>query len=201
VSQLADKSGNGRHQLQATGTKQPTTGTRTIGGRNAILTAAGTGLVTAAFAQGPSFTVYAVVQGDSTAGQRAITDNDGSPRIGQQRWTGPDLEAIGFSGGTPKFATGTGATNPFALAAHFVAFVFDSAAQTITIEADGVQKAQVTSTGALNSGTLGFSFGNNLATNAGMVGAVGEVFLSAAADGTGARANALAYARTKWGTP
>lgn len=36
VSQLNDKSGNGRHLAEATGSQQPGTGIRTIGGRNAL---------------------------------------------------------------------------------------------------------------------------------------------------------------------
>lgn len=74
VSQWNDKSGNARHATQATGANQPTTGTRTVNGRN-VLDFDGTNdyLVTAAFtALTQPLTIFLVMKLDQTAATRGV---------------------------------------------------------------------------------------------------------------------------------
>jgi len=204
VSQWNDLSGKGRHQIQATGTKQPITGTRTVNGLNVLDYNGLQGTVSAAFPQGPSHTVYAVARLDSSSGISPIVDTDsvtmyGWPRIAQRRWYVNEIEGIGFSGGVDKHAISSGGANPTAL--HFMAFIFDSARQTITVEVDGVQKAQVTGTGVLASGSAGIAVGSNSNVDGGMDGVMCETWMSPVADDASTRARARAYAQLKWGTP
>lgn len=77
VSQWNDKSGNGNHMLQGTGSRQPTTGTRTINGRNVIdfdgttdsMECAGASLL--AVPSGDNY-IYFVAQSDNAATSQSM---------------------------------------------------------------------------------------------------------------------------------
>jgi hypothetical protein len=67
VSQVADKSGHGRHLVQATSSAQPTTGVRTVNGRNALDFTA-TKTMVAAFTGPNNIMIFAVVQRTAPCG-------------------------------------------------------------------------------------------------------------------------------------
>jgi hypothetical protein len=75
TSQLDDKSGNGYHIVQATGTKQPTTGTRTLNSLN-VLDFTGDSLVDTTFATPADWTVFAVAQVDVTAPWNCVVSSN-----------------------------------------------------------------------------------------------------------------------------
>ena len=67
VSQWNDRSGSGNNLVQATGAKQPTTGTRTMNGKNVIHAAAAEFLQKASFTITPSMTFFLVTNEISSA--------------------------------------------------------------------------------------------------------------------------------------
>lgn len=80
VSQWNDKSGNGYHVTQSTGSKQPDTGTRTIGGKNVIEFNGGQVLINNSFAMSSALiTMFGVLASDAAEGVRVISiQNSGS---------------------------------------------------------------------------------------------------------------------------
>ena len=86
VSQWDDKSGNGYHLTQATGTSQPTTGSRTINGLNALDFDGTNDFMTAGDVinvQTGGITILAVAQLDTTSGGDTIVSKDPtSPNTG-----------------------------------------------------------------------------------------------------------------------
>lgn len=80
ISQWDDKSGNDYHVTQSTGSKQPDTGTRTIGGKNVIEFNGGQVLANNAFAMSSALiTMFGVLASDTADGVRVISiQNSGS---------------------------------------------------------------------------------------------------------------------------
>ena len=75
VSQWADKSGNAFHFTQTTAANQPTTGSVTIGGINAINFDGSDRLLNNAFSINGTHTVFAVAYSNSTGWSRILSKN------------------------------------------------------------------------------------------------------------------------------
>jgi hypothetical protein len=79
VSQWNDKSGNANHAVQATGTKQPTTNTRTLNGLNVIDFDGSNDIMTLTSGINPAtngVTVFHVVEADVTTGTQATVGSN-----------------------------------------------------------------------------------------------------------------------------
>jgi len=115
VSQWDDKSSNG-FDVTATGTAQPTTGTRTINGLNALDFDGSTDIMATATAKkivdaSGYYTVWAVVECDSVTGDRSIVDQDdetGNRQAQQLRTSGTATQSVRIYGGV--VADGAGVT-------------------------------------------------------------------------------------------
>lgn len=183
VSQWDDKSGNARHVVQATGSLQPVTGTRTINGVNALDFAVDQLKATAfSVAQNQPYEIHAVVKTDDTgAFQCAVGSNDNTRLL--------------FAGGAYRlFAglsanAGTADTNP-----HFYGGRFDGAASQIFL--DGAVLA------TLNPGTTnlnGISIGAGGAGAPALDGLIGEVVVVFGTTDAAAREQLFAHWSAKWG--
>lgn len=101
ASQLADKSGAARHLVQATGTKQPTTGTRTINGQNVFLFDGSDDNMTATFGTlTDPVTILMVVQADSLAHVAIIPFDANHASNRHQTWTGSTTQWSIYEGGS-----------------------------------------------------------------------------------------------------
>jgi len=189
VSQLDDKSGNGRHLTNATGGTQPTTGTRTQNGLN-VLDFDGTNdqLSVSGFTLTQPYTVFAVALSDDGAdatGQR-ITDGQASSTIlGKTTANSWNLFAgTGLLGGTVDGG------------AHVHGGVFDGA--TSTRRVDGAVVASGNG-GTSSHGGLRLAI-SNTGTNF-WDGWIAEVVMYPTGLSAGDCSSVEAYLKTKWGTP
>jgi hypothetical protein len=94
VSQWNDKSGNGNHATQGTGSSQPITGTRTIGGLNALDFDGSNDFMslTSSIAATSGITCFAVCEADTVAAQGAmITGSASGSPIFQTRTSTPNF--------------------------------------------------------------------------------------------------------------
>lgn len=102
VSQWSDKSGNGNHATQGTGSAQPTTSTRAINGLNALDFDGGDSLLISSidftdFAAFPELTIVAVLESDSVTGLTNILDQRSGSTGLLIRRNGADFEAGYFN--------------------------------------------------------------------------------------------------------
>lgn len=141
VSQWDDKSGNARHVAQGTGSKQPSTGSRTINGVNVLDFASDELSFGAALPMArnvPSFMVIAVCDPDASAGGDIITEIDkpgGATRIKHQ------VEGSLYSGAGRRLDSNgyqeKDSALPFALSPAIFGTVFDYANAQINFTVNG----------------------------------------------------------------
>jgi len=108
VSQWNDKSGNGYHVTQATGTKKPTTGTRTINSLNVLDFDGGDGLQKASGVIPAPLAIYVVVEPDTVSGTDLIFHGG---TAGVADWS------FFLSDGVPSFFGGSGTVSSGSLSA------------------------------------------------------------------------------------
>jgi len=144
VSSWADKSGNGYSAAQATGAVQPTTGSRQIGGRNAIdFVSQRLDIATGPFMRNQSAgMVISVIDPDSGVGENAIVDIDinsqGSGRcksqIDSEQWSCAGRRLDGDSYDEKSFATPSYSNAP-----HIFASIFDWSNAEVNVAVDGTK--------------------------------------------------------------
>ncbi len=182
VSQWNDKSGNGRDVSQATGSRQPVTGTRTIGGLNAIdfasqylksassytLMDATTGVYTA-------FGVFIVDAISATAGQIVCLDGNNSTRMPQMlRVINATVETVRISPTTVTDASASSLNTSSA-------FIGSGVLSTSTLEAriNGATNgaASITNANSVTAVPIGVGANLRFEPSALFNGAIGEIIV------------------------
>lgn len=190
VSQLNDLGPNGYNLTQATGASQPTTGSTTIGGLNALAYNGSRLSVDIPDKTGP-FTIYFVVQSnvgsDSSPTKYEILGGDptfGGLSIGHQfdEWVADGSSTIESFIGVDT-------------SAHIVGVVFNGASSVIFV--DSTEVTGTTGTAILNKIHLG-SRGNDAAPFNGAIGH--SLFYEAAHDAT-TRGNVRTALKAQWSIP
>lgn len=205
VSQLDDKSGNGYHLTQATGVKQPTTGTRTINSLNALdfVSASSPSLKRTGISSvgGNAHTFFAVARADSAGAvpyMRVLTlnttggnDYDNATSISAILRTNTNAEFCSYYNNAQR-QTVAGADD----AAHIVAVVRNG--DTITGWVDGGSGTSATGLGTTALAINQIWMGNYPIENAGWDGIIGEVIWYNSALGTTDRESVRDYLNSKW---
>lgn len=202
VSQWSDKSGNGNHVAQANAANQPSTGTATIGGLNALSfdgSADYLAKATNTLLVNPSdgtFTVFAVIKNDTLSGVDQIVFQDaGTPRMPQfLRTSGTTPQSIIFTGVsavTDNGATISTGTN----------YLLTALCETDNLEVfvNGTSSAGTAVTAGINTESLPIGVG---ARNTGLDywdGLIGEIVVIPKALTAGEQDEIEELLTTKWG--
>jgi hypothetical protein len=196
VSQWNDKSGNGYNLTQSTSARQPSTGTRTLNGRN-VLAFNGTSdyLVrnsTPVLTQ-PN-TVFVVAASDTVNAQQVVFDDGGSSgQSGGAVYISNDNKFHIYALGSVEVGNTNANTNP-----HCFSAVFNGTSSTLFV--DGTQSG---SSGDAGSQSMtGFSVGD-FQDGFGWYwgGVVAEVVVYHSLLSDAQRQSVESYLRAKWGTP
>jgi hypothetical protein len=194
VSQWNDKSGNARHLTQATGSIQPSTGTRTINAKNVIdntIPGGGGTMATGSWSLAQPITIFSVIQYDSTTGFGIwIGAGVDSPPFRMGRDFAVD-NAYTYNAGTGQ-GIGTNDAN-----AHQLTITLNGASSSMRVDGALLETA--------NAGTNGVGTGLRIFrrndTTSPFDGCIAEVFGYASAVTGADRTSAESYLKTKWGTP
>lgn len=198
VSQWNDKSGNARHLVQATGTKQPTTGTRTQNGLNALDFSSNQHNLRVTFtAISQPLTLFGCVLADTMPGNVNRWYDSGS---------GVSPRELLYGGGSALRAWTVAAGGTDAVTAHnpvtgtaVVQSVVFNGASTAFYE-NGTQYGGTLSPGT--AGTAGICVsgdGSGFDTNGMWDGLVCEICLYSSALSSTDRGTVETYLRSKWG--
>jgi len=183
VSQWDDKSGNDNHVTQDTGSKQPTTGTRTQNGLN-VLDFDGNDEMNKVFAVSQPYSVFAVAKSDDASGTRFFFGNsDSSPLI-----------YLGHYGSFWRWYVGA-QVNGSATDTNYHLFsaVADGATSITEMWLDGTSEGTAAGTFDLEGVTIGESSGF-------WDGTVSEVILLGSHPSDAERQKVEGYLAWKWGT-
>ena len=188
VSQWNDKSGNGRHLTQDTSGSRPSTGTRTINGRN-VIDHDGTGKRLAntgwTFTRTP-YTAAVVAEVDSKTSWNLFTSAwtdlawiRGASGSGLLPWN-----RVGFTGFSPSITVNGAALSPVTAGGMHTA----AGSGPIYVIAEGAPD------------TLNLSFATSISTTTwALDGGVGELLLVQGSLSSGDRASLEGYLSGKWG--
>lgn len=191
VSQWDDLSGNGHHLTQATSTYQPTTGSSTINGLNALGFDGVDDYLRSSLTTGTTFIWFLVLNLlDISNGYSSLMDGTGGGARGHV-WKG---------GTTWNMENGSsvGTTAPLSTGVRLYSALFNGASSNIEI--DSVRSSDVNpGSNSMNGITL---LADRSPDSATFVGAdVGELLLYDGAMSDADRASVSAYLKAKWGTP
>lgn len=211
VSQWNDKSGNGYHVTQATGTAQPKTGTVTRNGRN-VLDFAGTDdrlfreTDTALGRNVTGLTVYWVASTDITNVQ-IIGFSQGTSTGTTRVLSGINASTQFFASGRTLDADSVASANSSTLSTgtwYATCAVFDYANTDLNLyvnrTADGSNTSFQTATTTSNTDSLRLSVGSSITPSAYLNGQIAEILVYHSAHNSADRENVFDYLDGKWGT-
>lgn len=157
ISQWDDKSGNGRHATQSTGSKQPTLVRNDLNGRTAVRFTSSSSQVlntTHSFQGYGSFAVYAVMRTVSSASRSLVRMQPSTPgESGYFAFPYDQNVAVSWDGGLLAGATGTQSSS-------LVLGFLRVKSGTRKVRRDGSENASATA----NANTAAFTGGGNLFT-------------------------------------
>lgn len=189
VSNLADITGHGWDMVQSSGAAKPITGSANINGLNAISFDGIAQFLEMAsnFNQASPYTIFMVFRMGSTSGTQVIYGEiQADVRVASSLF---EIQ----NGGGAQSTTVSADTSAHALMAQFNGASSQSqvdattAGPFVTIDTNSLRRAAL--------GVQGVSDSNFAKVD------VGEIFIDAAATSSGDIASAMAYLKTKWGTP
>jgi hypothetical protein len=193
VSQWDDKSGNGYHLTQATGTSQPSTGTRTLNNLNVVEFVTADWMKTSSeVAVSQPFFVFAVVQFD-TSGRSFpyLLSGQNDTTVIITLLNADDLR-MGASPTYPTISTNVGLDAP-----HLVGGLWHGASSVFRL--DGSTSNQSTGTGALNLLAIGASGPSPATSGAWLDGFIAEIIVVGRALTAFEIATTQTYLAKKWG--
>lgn len=185
VSQWDDRSGNGNNLTQGSGSSQPTTGTRTIGGLNAFDFDGGDTLNGGVLGLA-NYSKFCVVSFDVAAGNNILSYVTGN---NDALWTAGGLTPRVYHSGPQLIGSAVSASNPLLLGATYDAVtieLFQNATSEGTL---------ANSMGASTSSIVMGAFGGGNRIN----GLIAEVIVLDRASDTDERQKIEGYLAHKWG--
>lgn len=189
VSQWNDKSGNGKHLTQGTGSLQPTTGANTINGLNVITYDATRYVGATSVTMGTTLSIFLVVKVDSGNGSNAqfINYYGSNPclYLSSGNWA-----AYGQSSGI------TSGTTADTTVAHVLSAEFNGASSTLRLDGSQIATGTLDNMGGSGVGTLDVT-GHS---GQGAICKIGELLIYPLLSSTNRNA-VEAYLRSKWNTP
>jgi hypothetical protein len=199
VSQWNDKTSNNNHVIQGTGANQPDTGTRTIGGLNALDFNGSSDQLerltnTLLVGANGTYTVFAVVETDTiAAGTRMILYQDtGSPRLPQfLRLSAATPQSILFVSTTPITDSGQNVTANVATVLTAVCSI-----SAVEVFKDGGTNGSTAVSGSITSRAEEFSVGGRSTDY--FNGLIGELIVIPFAVTSGQRQDVETYLTDKW---
>lgn len=202
VSQWNDISGNGRNATQATSANQPTTGTDTIGGLNALTFGASTWIVTSAYSPPTSgFTTFAVAN-QTTASDGYIWEQSSDNTARRYFWRsntqiGKNLLVFGYND-SPNFRDYTVSYPASAGARLLMGRTVGNDVGVAVYSTPKTSETWLERTNYPQSGSRAVTLGNSAATTKPWNGTIGEILVY---DSELSFANCrlvLDYLRAKW---